>query len=805
MREEAQAVIIGGGVAGCSIAYHLTLMGWRDIVLVERGQLTGGSTHRAAGLVGQLRGTHNLTRMIMNSVELYGRLRQETDIDPDWRQVGSIRLASSALRMEEIRRLVAQAKAFGLEVELLSPREALALCPIIGDKDLVGGAYIPTDGRIDPTGLAYALAHGARSRGCEIHTDTAVTGISVRDGRVHAVTTSRGTIRTPVVVSAAGVWSWHVGRIIGVAIPIVPIEHHYMMTVPFGVSRDLPTFRDQDLRVYGREEVGGLLVGGYEGNPVRCGPEPIPSDLDPVKMVPNWDRFETLARNAAIRIPALNEAGIRKLMIGPETFTPDGDLLLGESAEVRGFFVSGGTPGIAAGGGVGKAMAEWIVEGRPSLDLWRADIRRFGGHYADRAYAAARAVEVYARNYTVHLPLEEFESVRPLRTSPPYPRLAALGAVFGEKAGWERPNWCKVNEVKDPPGPIPAGWIRHNWSSAIPAEHTATRTNAGIFDFTSFSKFEVQGPGALTALQWLTDNDLDKPPSAVTYTQMLNARGGVECDLTVTRLAPDRFFIVTGSAFGVHDLAWIRRHLPTDRSVATRDVTRELACVGLWGPRARDILQGITADDVSNGGFAYMSGREIRIARVPVRALRVTYVGELGWELYMPIASGLAVWDTIWEAGTPHGLRAVGYRAVDSLRLEKGYRYWSSDVTPDYTPYESGLGFCVKADRKDFQGRQALLRQREDGMTRKLSCLVLSDNTAHPLGNEPVLSDGRVVSRVTSGGIGYTVAESIAYAYLPMALAAPGTDIMVELDGRRIAARVEREPRFDPTNTRIKG
>jgi len=804
MREEAQAVIIGGGVAGCSIAYHLTLMGWRDIVLVERGQLTGGSTHRAAGLIGQLRGTHNLTRMIMYSVELYGRLGQETGIDPDWRQVGSLRLASSPLRMEEIRRLVAQAKAFGLDVKLLTAREALALCPIIGDRDLVGGAYIPTDGRIDPTGLAYALAHGARSRGCEFHTQTGVTGIGVRNGRVHSVTTTQGTIRTPVVVSAAGVWSWHVGRIIGVAIPIVPIEHHYMMTVPFGVPRDLPTFRDQDLRVYGREEVGGLLVGGYEGNPVPCGPEPIPPDLDPAKMVPNWDHFETLARSASIRIPALNDVGIRKLMIGPEVFTPDGDFLLGESAEVRGFYIAGGTPGIAAGGGVGKAMSEWIIEGRPSLDLWRADIRRFGPHYADRTYAAARAVEVYARNYTVHLPLEEFESVRPLRTSPAYPRLVAQGAVFGEKAGWERPNWCKANEVDDSPGPAPSGWIRHNWSSAIPAEHVATRTAAGIFDFSSFSKFEVQGPGALGILQWLTDNDLDKPVGAVTYTQMLNPRGGVECDLTITRLAPDRFFSVTGSAFGVHDLAWVRRHLPTDGSVAARDVTTELACIGLWGPRARDILQDVTDDDVSNGAFAYMSCREIGVAGVPVRALRVTYVGELGWELYVPIAGGLAVWDAIWEAGAPHGLRPVGYRAVDSLRLEKGYRYWSADVTPDYTPYEAGQGFCVKADRKDFQGREALLRQREEGLSRKLCCLILSDNTAHPLGNEPVTTDGRVRSRVTSGGIGYTVRESIAYAYLPMELAAHGTEVKVELDGRSIAARVEREPRFDPTNSRIK-
>ncbi|HEY3249170.1 MAG TPA: FAD-dependent oxidoreductase, partial [bacterium] len=557
MRDEAQAIIIGGGVAGCSIAYHLTKMGWRDIVLLERGQLTGGSTHRAAGLIGQLRGTYNLTRMIMYSVELYGRLREETGLDPDWRQVGSLRLASSTLRMEEIRRLAAQAKAFGLEVELLTPQDAVALCPVISDRDLVGGAYIPTDGRIDPSGLAYALAHAARAGGCEIHTQTNVTGIDVRNGRVHAVRTTQGTVRAPVIVSAAGVWSWHLGKMIGVTIPIVPIQHQYMVTVPFDVPRDLPTLRDQDLRIYAREEVGGLIVGGYEGNPIPCGPPPIPPELDAARMTANWDHFEPLARNAAVRIPGLEQAGIRRLMVGPEVFTPDGDFLLGESADVQGFFIAGGTPGIAAAGGVGKAMAEWIVEGRPTLDLWRADVRRFGDQYADRGVTVARATEVYARNYTVHLPLEEFESARPLRTSAPYPRLVALGAVLGEKAGWERPNWFATNEGEHPAGPVPEGWIRHNWSPAISAEHTATRAGAGIFDFSSFSKFEVDGPGALASLQWITDNDLDKPAGTVTYTQMLNRRGGIECDLTITRLAADRFFIVTGSAFGVHDFAWI--------------------------------------------------------------------------------------------------------------------------------------------------------------------------------------------------------------------------------------------------------
>ncbi|MBI3975475.1 MAG: FAD-dependent oxidoreductase [Armatimonadetes bacterium] len=804
MRTEAQAVIIGGGVAGCSIAYHLTLMGWREIVLLEKGQLTGGATFHAAGLIGQLRGSHNLTRMIMYSVELYARLREETGLDPDWRGVGSLRLAGSPRRMEELRRQAALAKAYGLELELIGPREAVRLFPIMSERDLVGAAYIPGDGRIDPSGLTYALAHAARSRGCEIQTQTPVTDIVVRDGRVQAVVTDRGTIRTPVAVCAAGIWSWQIGRMVGVTIPITPVEHQYLVTVPFeGVPRDLPVMRDPDLLVYFREEVGGLVVGGYERTPVSWGLDGIPPDFNLRLLPPNWERFEPLARNAAVRIPELNRAGIRKLINGPDGFTADGEFLLGEAPDVRGFFVAGGSPGIATGGGVGKVLAEWIIEGRPSLDLWRADVRRFGVHFGDRAYSAARALEVYSRNYTVHYPLEEFESARPLRVSPPYSRLQSLGAVFGEKGGWERPNWFASNEREDPPAG-PEGWIRHNWSPAIAVEHAAAREAAGLFDFTSFSKCEVEGRGALGALQWLTDNDLDKPVGAVTYTQMLNAQGGIECDLTVTRLGPERFFVVTGSAFGVHDLDWIRRHLPTDGSVALREVTAALGCVGLWGPRAREILQEVSDDDLSNGTFPYMTYRAITVAGVAVRALRVTYVGELGWELYVPFDAGLRVWDALWEAGRPRGLRAVGYRAVDSLRLEKGYRYWSADITPEYTPYEAGLGFCVKIDRKDFQGREALLRQRAEGLTRKLCCLVLADPAAHPLGNEPVLADGRVVSRVTSGGYGFTVRESIAYAYLPVPLGEAGTVLAVEVDGRVLAATVQREPRFDPTNSRIR-
>jgi len=804
MRSEAQAVIVGGGIAGSSIAYHLTLMGWRDVVLVEKGELTGGATFHAAGLIGQLRGSHNRTRMIMYSVDLYARIGAETGIDPDWRRVGSLRLASTTARLEELRRQASVAKASGLEVEVLGPREAVRLFPIMTDQDLVGALYIPGDGRVDPSNLAYAFARGAQNRGCEIRTRTEVTGITTRGGRVAGVVTSAGIIRTPVVVCAAGIWSWYLGRMVGVAIPIIPIEHQYLVTVPFDVPRDLPVMRDPDLLVYFREEVGGLVVGGYEANTVPWALDGIPRDFTHRLLAPNWDRFEPLARNAARRIPALNEVGIRKLINGPDGFSPDGEFILGEAPEVRGFFVAGGSPGIAAGGGLGKVMAEWIVEGRPSLDLWRADIRRLGPQYRDLRYGAARAVEVYARNYTVHHPYEEPDTVREARLSPVYPRLRELGAVLGEKFGWERPNWFSSNDGEASPGCVPQGWAGHNWAPAIAVEHAATREAAGLFDFTSFGKYEVEGPGALRLLQWLTDNEMDKPPGAVTYTQMLNERGGVECDLTVTRLGLDRFAITTGSAFGVHDTGWIRRHLPGDGTVKIHDVTDAFACIGLWGPGARRILEAVTEDDVGNAAFPYLTCRTINIAGAPVRALRVTYVGELGWELYIPAAAGLRVWDAFWAAGRPHGLRPAGYRAVESLRLEKGYRYWSTDVTSERTPYEAGLGFCVKLHKGEFQGRDALLGQQTEGVKQKLCCLVVGDGTAVAVGNEPVVHAGGVIAQVTSGGYGFTVRESIAYAYLPAALAARGTRVAIELDGREVPATVAREPRYDPMNLRIK-
>ena len=818
MKTEAQAVIIGGGIVGCSIAYHLTAMGWKDVVVVEKGEVTSGSTWHAAGLVGQLRGSLSLTRIMQHSAALYAQLTEETGQETEWRQCGSLRLASSALRMEENLRQAALCKTFGLPVEVLGPREAVDLFPLMSDHDLVGAVHMPTDGRVDPSGVTQALVRGARSRGAVFEAHTLVTGITAKNGRVEAVVTDRGTITAPVVVNAAGMWADQVGRMVGVTLPIITMQHQYLITEPVeGVRREFPILRDPDLRVYIRQEVQGLLVGGFEAKPEPWALDGVPNDFVHRLLPSDWALFEPLARGAAIRVPAFEHAEVNRVINGPEAFTPDGEFMIGEVPSVRGFFVATGfcAYGIAAAGGVGKVLAEWIVDGQPSLDLWRMDVRRFGPQYQQRSYTLARSVEALARRYgAVSLPFEEWNTGRGFRLSPFYERLKSLGASFGEKGGWVRPNWFASNDREGATTPgdgvgrvdgwRPAGWARHNWAPAISIEHRAAREAAGLFDFTSFSKIEVEGTGALHLLQWLTDNEMDKLVGSVTYTQMLNARGGIEADLTVTRLDQERFFLITGSAFGAHDTDWIRRHVPADGSVDVRDVTTRLACIGLWGPKAREILRQVSPDGLSNDEFPYMTARTIGVAGIRVRALRVTYVGELGWELYMPPEQAPLVWDALWNAGRPFGLRPVGYRAVESLRLEKGYRYWSADITPEYTPYESGQAFCVKLDKGNFQGRDALVRQKAEGVKEKLCCLVLADPRVIALGNEPVYDGERVVTRVTSGGYGYTVGESLAFAYLPVGLSVVGTPLALVVDGERVAATVQREPRFDPTNTRIK-
>lgn len=803
---QAQVVIIGGGVGGCSIAYHLSKMGWMDVVVLERDELTSGSTWHSAGLVGQLRSDANLTRMIRYSTDLYRQLGAETGVESGWREVGGIRLASSPERMEELKRQVGMARAFGMPMELITPREALELFPIMDLTDVQGAVYTPTDGMIEPYSLTMALMTGAKNCGVQFHTHTNVTAISLKNGRVDEVVTNRGTIKTEVVVNAAGMWGHFIGKLVSLNLPIVPMAHLYAITKPIGgVSHDLPTLRDPDLLVYWREEVGGLITGGYERHPQPWGMYGIPDDFNSKLLPPDWDRFEELMVNSIRRVPLLEKAEIKLLLNGPEGFTPDGEYLLGPT-EVKGFWVACAfcAHGLAGAGGIGKVMAEWIIDGNPEWDIWRLDLRRFGPNYASMEYMVARTHETTSEYYDIHYPGEERKTCRPLRLSPAYYRLQEWGASFGEKTGWERPNWFTPHEAKATHGHQPRAWGTHNWSPAIGYEHLKTRETAGLFDETSFSKIEVRGPDALDVLQYLCANDIDKPIGTVVYTQMLNPRGGIETDFTVTRIANDRFLIVTGTALLHHDISWIRLNIPDGKQVIVEDVTSNYFCFGLWGPKARAILQKATKDDVSNEAFPYMTAKEICIGDVPVLALRVTYVGELGWEFYGPIEYGQRAWDILWEAGEPEGMVPAGYRAIDTLRLEKGYRYWSADHGPDYTPYEAGVGFAVRLNKGDFIGREALAQQKEHGLTRKLCCLSVGDDSTIMVGKEPIYNGDEVVGWTTSGCYGYSVRKSITYAYLPIELTLPGTELEILFFGERVKAIVEKEPLWDPKGERIK-
>ncbi len=802
MRERARAVVVGGGVGGCAILYWLARLGWDDVVLCERAELTSGSTFHSAGLVGQLRSSLSLTRMMMSSVELYRTLEDEVGLETGWREVGSLRLASSEERMEEIARQAGWAKTFGLPLELISAAEAQALFPPLSTDGVLGAAFLPTDGYVDPSQLTFALAEGARRRGAEIVTGTRVTGIRVRKGRVEAVETDRGEIETEIVVNAGGMYARELGALAGVNVPIVPMAHEYLVTRPADLPLEMPTMRDPSLLVYFRPESGGLIMGGYERTCAPWSLKGIPADFNSKLLEEDWPRFEELMENAIVRVPSLEEMEVVRLINGPEAFTPDGEFILGPS-DVRGFWVAAGfcAHGLAGAGGMGKLVAEWIVEGTPSLDVWHMDSRRFGAAYRSPEYTLVRTKEIYETYYDVKYPGHERSAGRPLRLSPAYGRLQELGAAFGEKSGWERANWFEPNAAGGDESLRPRGWAGKLWSPAIGAEHLACRETAAIFDESSFAKLLVTGEGAAGFLEGLCDNRVAREPGTITYTQMLNARGGIECDFTVSRLGEARFLIVTGTAFGQHDRSWIAQHAPEDGSVRVEDVTSAWACYGIWGQTAREILQPLADADLANDAFPYMCARELAVGSVPCIALRVTYVGELGWELYCPAEFGLTLWDLLWAAGRPHGLVAGGYKAIDSLRLEKGYRVWGADITPEETPYQAGLGFAVKLDKGDFLGRDALAAAGEPETV--LRCLTLEDPLAVALGSEPVRVGGELAGRVTSGGYGYTVGRSIAYAYLP-AEHDVGTEVEVEIFGEWVRGTVAAEPLFDPAGERIR-
>ena len=815
--ERTRIVVIGGGVGGTSIAYHLAQRGVSDVVLVERSELTSGSTFHSAGLVGQLRGSVTLTRMMMYSAELYRTLALDAETHPGWVECGGLRLASTPERMEELERQVGWAETFGLPLEYVSAERAQALFPLMSPDGVLGATFLPTDGYLDPSQLAYALAKGARRGGIDVREHTRVVSIQplpVGGTGKFLVVTDKGDLVADQVVNAAGMYAAEVGRMVGVRVPVIPMSHQYVVTAPFrDVSSDdrLPTLRDPDLLVYYREDGAGLVMGGYERHSEAfalgsSGFDAIPQDFNGRLLPEVWQRLEEIFENSVRRVPAMADAEVRKVINGPEAFTPDNEFCLGE-ANVPGFFVAAGfcAHGIAGAGGVGMVMANWLLDSDPGMDLWEMDIRRFGAQYRSASYTRQRVTENYETYYDIKYPGHERKAGRPLKTAAAYPWHKEHGASFGEKSGWERVNYYLSNEQRSEEPLRPRGWAGKHWSTAIAVEHRATRQAAGLFDESSFSKIEVSGSGAPALIEWLCANRVVRGNGCITYTQMLNERGGIEADVTVTQIDDEVFLVVTGTAFGTHDLSWISNHTPVDGSVTVRDVTDAFVVFGLWGPRSRDVLQPLTPQSLSNDDLPFMRMRETSVAAAPVRLLRVTFVGELGWEVHAPVEYGLGLWQAIWESGAEHGLTACGYKAIDSLRAEKGYRYWASDITPDQTPDDAGLAFCVKTE-KSFLGRESLLRLRgqRDSDSPELVCLSITDTRQVVLGNEPVRVAGAVVGRVTTGAQGFSVGTSIAFAYVPSRVADPGTRAEVLVFGQWVDAVISSAPLWDPDNRRIR-
>ncbi len=797
----AEIVIIGGGAVGCSIAYHLAQMGKRDVLLLEKAQLTHGSTWHAAGLVGQLRGKQSLTRMMQYSADLYGRLEAETGQATDWHPVGSLRLASSEDRWLEIQRTATTARSFGFELHLVSASEARQLFPFIDTEGVIGAAFIPSDGYVDPTSLTQAYAKGARQGGVRIEEGVLVTGFESRDRRVVALETDKGRVVCEQVINAAGMWARQIGALAGVSVPAGTVEHQYIVTEKHAdIAAGLPTLRDPDKNFYLKPEAGSFAIGGWEDDTLPFGIEGIDFDFGRTLFPENLERFEQILLPTAERLPILNELGIRQTINGPIPVSPDGEPVMGLAPERDNFWVACGfTAGIAASGGAGRAMAEWLVEGAPSFDLWSFDLRRFGKHHASPGYLHERAVESYGRYYKIHWPLDESQVGRGLRRSPLHGTLAAAGAVHGTKFGWERPNWfTRPGEAgRDLPT-----FGRPNCFAAVAAEAQTVRSAVGLIDQSSFAKLRLTGPGALAALERLAVSRIDKPVGAAIYTQMLNPAGGIECDLTICRRGPEDFLIVTGSGFGVHDGDWIARHLPDDGSARLEEVTAASAVINICGPQSRAVLGAVTDAALDSEAFPFAACREIAIGPAPVLAIRLGYVGELGWELHIPPDMTAFVYQALMAAGAAHKIANVGYRAVESLRLEKGYLYWSSDITPKTDPLSAGLGARIAWSKEDFIGRDALLRRREEGAKTRLSVFTLEEEV-QVFGNEPVLCDGEVIAVTTSGGYGHTLAKPIVYAYLPMGLGARD-DFEVEAFGRRVAAIRHEGPLYDPDNERLK-
>jgi len=808
--KKARVVIIGGGVIGCSIAYHLTKIGWDDVVLLERKQLTSGTTWHAAGLVGQLRPSINMTKLAKYTGELYRGLEAETGQATGYRQCGSISMATNAERFEELKRSASMAKVFDLPVHVVTPQEIKDLAHIVNVDDVVGGIHIPSDGYANAVDITQALAKGARTGGARIFENTKVTKIRHNGERVTGVDTDDGSIDADYVVICGGMWTRDLAASVGVAAPLHACEHYYVLFEGVeGIDSTLPVLRDYDYCGYYKYDAGKLLVGAFEPNARPWGMDGISEDFCFDEIAGSFEHFEPLLMDAMRRVPALEKAGIQKFFCGPESFTPDVRYHLGESADLKGCFVAAGlnSIGLQSAGGVGKVMADWIRDGIPPADLWTVDIRRNMPFQINRKYLRERVTESLGLLYATHYPFKQYETARGVRRSAIHDRLVAAGACHGEAFGWERPNWYGE------PGSSPRyeySYGRQNWFEANAAECKAVREAVGLFDQSSFAKFRLEGRDAMTVLNRVCANDVDVAPGRLVYTQWLNEKGGIEADLTVTRLSETAYLIVTGAETEVKDFNWLKRHIPDDAHAVLTNISSAMGVISIMGPRARDLLQSICPNDLSHEAFPFATSQEIELGYALVRASRITYVGELGWELYIPTEFMTGVYDEIVAAGAAFGLKHCGYHALNALRMEKAYRHWGHDITDEDTPLEAGLGFAVKMDKAGgFIGREALLRQKETGLKQRLVQFLLKSPEPMLYHNEPIWQGDRIAGYIRSGMYAHGLGGACGLGYITapddgVVGAIGADDFEIEIAGVRYPALASLKPLYDPSNARIK-
>lgn len=809
---KARVVIIGGGISGCSVAYHLAKLGWTDIVLLERKQLTSGTTWHAAGLIGQLRASQNMTRLAKYSADLYAKLEAETGLATGLRQCGSMTVALTTERREEIFRQAALARAFGVDVNELSPREVLDLYPHLEISDVVAGVHLPLDGQADPGNIALALAKGARMRGAKIIEQVKVTRVTTAEGRVTGVdwdaAGETGHIAAETVVNCGGMWGRDLAAQNDVTLPLHACEHFYIVTENIPGLAQLPVLRVPDECAYYKEDAGKILLGAFEPKAKPWGMNGISEDFCFDQLPEDFDHFEPILEQAVARMPMLAEAGIHTFFNGPESFTPDDRYYLGEAPNLRGYWLAAGynSIGIVSSGGAGMALAQWMNDGEPPFDLWEVDIRRAQPFQRNRRYLRERVSETLGLLYADHFPYRQMATARGIRRSPLHEHLKARGAVFGEVAGWERANWfARAGQAPE----YRYSWQRQNWFDNQRAEHMALREGVGLLDMTSFGKIRVEGRDAVSFLQRLCANQIDVAVGRIVYTQMLNARGGIECDLTVTRLSETAFLLVVPGATLQRDLVWLRNHVG-DAFVTITDVSAAEAVIPVMGPRSRELLNLVSPNDLSNAAHPFGTAREIEIGMGLARAHRVTYVGELGWELYVSTDQAAHVFETLVEAGEQVGLTLCGLHAMDSCRIEKAYRHFGHDITDEDHVLEAGLGFAVKTDKGEFIGREAVLRKREAGLARRMVQVRLKDPEPLLFHNEPILRDGRIVSFLTSGNYGHALGGAIGLGYLPCRADETEAEILasryaIDVAGRRVEAEVSIAPMYDPKASRVRG